>query len=258
MIGIYKITSPSGKIYIGQSRNIEKRFKTYNLLWCKPQRFLYNSFLKHGVKNHKFEIIEVCSVELLDEREIYYVNLYDTFNSNHGLNLKEGGGSNAKLSENTKLKLREINLGRKHTDNTKLKMSEHWKIRRLIPVKEETRLKNRLRMLGNKRTLGKITKNETKIKLSKVGMGNKRDPHTIETKKLLSSIHKGKKLNKETIDKMIKAKNRKIIDTKTGIVYASAKLASIAAGYSDAAFRRIIRGERNNNTTFKILDNEQI
>jgi len=29
-IGIYKITSPTGKIYVGQSCNIERRFNTYN------------------------------------------------------------------------------------------------------------------------------------------------------------------------------------------------------------------------------------
>ena len=29
MIGIYKIVSPSGKVYIGQSTNIERRWKEY-------------------------------------------------------------------------------------------------------------------------------------------------------------------------------------------------------------------------------------
>jgi len=32
MIGIYKITNPEGKIYIGLSKNIEKRFKNHKNL----------------------------------------------------------------------------------------------------------------------------------------------------------------------------------------------------------------------------------
>ena len=37
MIGIYKITNPKGKIYIGQSINIENRFKVYKRYNCKGQ-----------------------------------------------------------------------------------------------------------------------------------------------------------------------------------------------------------------------------
>ncbi len=32
MIGIYKITNPEGKIYIGQSIDIDRRFKEYKRL----------------------------------------------------------------------------------------------------------------------------------------------------------------------------------------------------------------------------------
>lgn len=63
MTGIYKITSQSKKIYIGQSVDIEKRFKRYKNLHCKKQIRLYNSFLKYGVDKHKFEILCECNVE---------------------------------------------------------------------------------------------------------------------------------------------------------------------------------------------------
>ena len=53
MIGIYKITSPTNKIYIGQSINIEKRFLNYNSINCKKQIRLYNSFKKYGFDKHK-------------------------------------------------------------------------------------------------------------------------------------------------------------------------------------------------------------
>jgi group I intron endonuclease len=76
-IGIYKITSPSNKIYIGQSINIEKRWKKdYYSLRCITQTKLYNSFKKYGPENHKFEIIEECEEYKLLERETYWKIFY--------------------------------------------------------------------------------------------------------------------------------------------------------------------------------------
>ena len=56
MIGIYKITSPTNKVYIGSSNNIFNRWCSYKNLKCLTQTKLYRSFLKHGVDNHVFEI----------------------------------------------------------------------------------------------------------------------------------------------------------------------------------------------------------
>lgn len=78
MVGIYKITSPNGRIYIGQSNNIERRFKEYeNLNNCKKQLKLFRSFLKYGVINHIFEFIEECLIEELNIKERYYQELFD-------------------------------------------------------------------------------------------------------------------------------------------------------------------------------------
>lgn len=78
-IGIYKITSPSGKVYIGQSIKIEKRWNDYkNFNNCDDQLKLYRSLKKHGWDNHKKDIIEECPLEQLNEREthwkIYYLS----------------------------------------------------------------------------------------------------------------------------------------------------------------------------------------
>jgi len=77
MIGIYKITSPSNKTYIGQSIDIENRKTQYIRLdkSCIGPK-LYNSLKKHGFKNHKFETIEECSLEQLNERETYWKQVY--------------------------------------------------------------------------------------------------------------------------------------------------------------------------------------
>lgn len=78
MIGIYKITNPTGKIYIGQSIHIESRWKGYKLYpeGCKSQTILYNSFIKYGVEAHKFEIVEECSKDKLLERETWWKLFY--------------------------------------------------------------------------------------------------------------------------------------------------------------------------------------
>lgn len=75
--GIYKITSPSGRIYIGSSKNIRRRFYSYKNLHCKDQPKLYNSFVKYGVDNHIFEIECVCELSELYKLEREIGNKYN-------------------------------------------------------------------------------------------------------------------------------------------------------------------------------------
>ena len=78
MVGIYKITSPSKRIYIGQSKDVESRLNDYsNLNNCNKQTKLWRSFLKYGVINHVFEIIEECEFENLNFRERYWQEYYE-------------------------------------------------------------------------------------------------------------------------------------------------------------------------------------
>lgn len=85
MIGIYKITSPNNRIYIGQSVNIERRFNEYKKMYkSNIQIKLYRSFFKYGVDNHLFEIIEECNIENLNEKERYWQEYYNSITK--GLN----------------------------------------------------------------------------------------------------------------------------------------------------------------------------
>lgn len=59
--GVYKITSPTGKIYIGKSTNIKNRWKTYYSLSCISQPLLYASLMKHKPETHIFEVQEEFS-----------------------------------------------------------------------------------------------------------------------------------------------------------------------------------------------------
>lgn len=74
--GIYKITSPSGRVYIGQSVDIKVRWASYRGN-CSNQVKLYNSFQKYGVHKHIFEIEEECREEVLTERELYWQKHYN-------------------------------------------------------------------------------------------------------------------------------------------------------------------------------------
>lgn len=91
--GIYKITSPTGRVYIGQSVNIRKRWQAYRRLDCIKQKKLHASLNKHGWRKHQFEIITECDKGNLDEMEIFFINAYNSYNTPHGMNLMEGGNS---------------------------------------------------------------------------------------------------------------------------------------------------------------------
>ena len=119
MIGIYKITNPKGKVYIGQSIEIQNRKYKYQTACCKSQTKIYNSIKKYGWINHSFEVLIECNVSELNEKEIYYIGFYDSFKN--GLNSTIGGNSSL-LSEEHKAKIANSLIGRKRLFCTIYKM----------------------------------------------------------------------------------------------------------------------------------------
>jgi group I intron endonuclease len=113
MTGIYKITSPTGKVYIGQSVNIHQRKLNYKNFISNNGNIgpkLFNSLKKYGWEQHIFEVVEECLVDQLNEREIYWGKYYNTLLE--GLNCKLGEGRGA-CSEETKQKMSKAHLGNK-------------------------------------------------------------------------------------------------------------------------------------------------
>ena len=129
MIGIYKITSPSGRIYIGQSVDLEKREWKYSILDCKGQKRLYASLSKYSFSKHIFEVVEQCSEDQLNVRERHWQDFYDVL-SEGGLNCKLTGTEDLRVvhSEETRRKISEGNTGNVHSEETKLKRvkSREW------------------------------------------------------------------------------------------------------------------------------------
>ena len=77
MIGIYLIKNNiNGKVYIGQSTNIYERWSEHKRIAKNDLTIKYPLYLamrKYGIENFTFSIIEECSQELLNEREIYWI-----------------------------------------------------------------------------------------------------------------------------------------------------------------------------------------
>lgn len=89
--GIYCIENKvNAKKYIGQSIDIASRWSQHKRdSVISRDTFLYQAMQKYGIENFKFYILEECNSQLLDEREKFWIDYYDTFK--HGYNMTLGG-----------------------------------------------------------------------------------------------------------------------------------------------------------------------
>lgn len=114
MIGIYKITNKvNNKVYIGQSVNIEQRWKDHRTRAFQVDEeyinnHLYRSIRKYGLINFTFEILEECDKEELDSKEIKWIDYFDSTNSQKGYNKTKGGSSAVTISKLTDEQVLEI------------------------------------------------------------------------------------------------------------------------------------------------------
>jgi group I intron endonuclease len=106
IVGIYKITSPSGKVYIGQSWDIKARRSAYSRNITTKQPKLRNSILKHGWDKHSFEIL----IRLDEADQLWLDMLEQSYMDSHRragielLNIREAG-SRGRHKKESKLKL---------------------------------------------------------------------------------------------------------------------------------------------------------
>lgn len=240
MVGIYKITNVKGKIYVGQSRDIDKRFKQYKRLSCKGQIKLYNSLLKYGINNHIFEIIEECNFNELSIRERYWQDYYSVLDN--GLNLCLTSGNEVYIiSDETKIKLSQSKLGDKNPMFGKLGMDNP-----IFGIKrsDETKEKYSESKLGNKNPFfGKNHSDKTKSKISENKKGLK---WSEEAKEKFSEIKMGKNLGKDNPNSKI------ILDLNTGVYYYCAEEICSLYNFNIRTFRMRLNNSNKlkNNTTF--------
>lgn len=112
--GIYMIKNKkTGQIYIGQSNNIEKRYRQHCNHNAKGHSYVERAIEKYGNDSFDCIVIEELpnSIDILNQREKYWINYYNTYNDNFHYNLTEGGDINPmkdkRISEKVRVKNQE-------------------------------------------------------------------------------------------------------------------------------------------------------
>ena len=109
MIGIYKITNrDTGKSYVGQSNDIERRFKEHQTVGEKSRIPVDIAIQKYGKDSFLYEIIEECNIDELNVKETYWIQTLDTVNNGYNCNI---GGEQQSIGEaNGRAKLTEEDI----------------------------------------------------------------------------------------------------------------------------------------------------
>lgn len=163
MIGIYKITSPSDRVYIGQSKDLIRRKKDYEKYIKNSNRQvkLLASINKYTWEKHFFEIIEECTFDELNIKERYWQEYYNSVEKGLNCIYTKTNEKPSVFGSETKEKMKIAQIGRKCSEITKKKMS-------------------------NSRLGYKFTE-EVKLKMSKSRKGIKYSKETIDKMKLAAS-----------------------------------------------------------------------
>ena len=227
--GIYSINNiVNNKIYVGSTNNIYYRLRDHIYRLRNESHYneyLQRSFLKYGEDSFYFNVLEKCCVDLLVEREQFYMDNLKSTNSIFGYNIAITANGSV-ISEETKKKISEAQkgkpghrLGFKVTDITKEKL-------RLINT-------------------GKITSEETKIKISNAlkgrntwAAGSTKGPMSLKTKEKISLKNQG------SGNGMAKS----VVFIKDGFVrefYGSAYDAATFHGIKDYTLRLYIRDNKS-------------
>jgi group I intron endonuclease len=182
----------------------------YRTLKQQGQRYLFNSFKKHGFENHDFEIIhqftEDVVQELMDFYEQYYMDYYRALDYML-LNLREAG-SNGKFSIDAR-------------KNMSIAMKKRGNLREGYVVPPETRKRMSLSHIGKP-------------------SGNKGHKMTNEQKHRISISRKGKMCGKDHPN------SRKVMHKETGTVYDSIIEASEKLGMNRTTLSAQLNGQNKN------------
>lgn len=176
---IYKITNTeNGKLYVGKTASdMNDRYNThiYEAKTSRTNSVLHKAIRKYGTDSFTIELIEECANNIISEREIYWIRMLNS-QIPFGYNMTSGG---------------EGVPGYKHTDETKVRLSQLNSGRKRSPEVVE---------IIRRTHLGKVVSEETRNKLSegRKGRFTKEDNgfygkhHTQETKEKLSAMRLGK------------------------------------------------------------------
>ena len=136
----------NGKQYVGQAKNFRQRTKEHKRVsFNKNQKYDYNFPLHRAIRKYGIKNFEVCILEFdlsdydeMNQKEIYYIEKFDTLANKKGYNVANGGKNTNKFAGKTEEEMREISkkiseaqkgknnpfYGKKHSEETKRKLSE--------------------------------------------------------------------------------------------------------------------------------------
>lgn len=222
---IYSIKSPSGKIYIGQTINYRRRINSYkNYKNCiQNQTRLLKSFTKYGFENHNIEVLLISKREELDFWEEFYIALFNSFNSEFGLNSTSGGKTPKKVNkpivtQEWKDKISKSLIGKKRL------FSDEWKenISKSLKgmVKSDTALLNLKKAAKVRKENGGYIISEEQKQKFKISINNyfnspigieKRNETSIRAKKIFSIPVMQYTMNNEFIKKWDSARQAALV-----------------------------------------------
>jgi group I intron endonuclease len=232
--GVYGIRNRiNSKIYVGSACRslLVRKGQHLSLLQrgCHYNRHLQRAYNKYGRSSFVFTILERCDSSKCVEREQWWIDHFQSANDQFGYNLSPTAGNtlgvihtaqarsnmskahtgiplspthrsslaSALQSSAVRSKISNSLKGKKHSAETKLKMSLKRRGRTLSP---EHRAKIGAAHLGKKQS------EETRKRISEVQQGRKA---SLETRIKMSAARKGRKLSEEVIEKIKKTKRER-------------------------------------------------
>lgn len=212
---VYKHTTPSGKVYIGITKQeVKNRWK--NGSGYKPCKAFYRAILKYGWNNIQHEVLVTgLTEEEACDMEVKLVAEYNSANPKYGYNLTHGG-EHYKPNEEWKQKASESHL-RFYEDHpeAKAKISEIQ--------------------------IGRKASQETKKKMSDARK-NYLAEHP-EVAKACGDMFRGKKRSAETCEKIRQANQKKIRCIETGHVFTSVSEAAMIIGICRTSISNVLTGK---------------
>jgi len=205
--GIYAITSPNGKQYVGSAKSLRHRWSTHRILLRRGVHhspYLQNAFNKYGEDNMVFSVLLFCDpINLIMYEQI----AMDTMQPAYNILRHAGSPLGTKHSDETKAKISAANKGRMPSEECRLaslaanlgrKLSEHHKELLSKATKGRPLSPEHAKNIGLSR-VGKKRKPETVEKIRLALTGRKLSPEQAEINRTMNI---GRKRSPETIERM--------------------------------------------------------
>ena len=122
--GIYKIENLiNGKIYVGKTINFRKRYVSYKSSYFNNTPRQINAYFRNAIdktkpENFKFSVLEFCDVDIMAERELFWMVELSSTNSEKGYNLRMDSSTGMVTHDSTREKISN-RLKKEYSDGTR-------------------------------------------------------------------------------------------------------------------------------------------